>query len=150
MKLYRMQDGSYTFRAVPPTDAWNRPVWTEATITFSDNGTNIQLWPEDKPEDAMTLSIYESRIFRLQPTASQLLLAHWFTLRQPDRVLDKAPLDYLDFTGEGKIGYCEWGGRAAPESFYDFRSAGEDTEDLREHLIDVIVRAALRTDGSLP
>ena len=69
MKLFRSYAGDY-FRSNHSRDG-------ELTVTFSDNGTYVRLWPLGHGADVVTLSTLESLIFRLQPYISQAQLIAW-------------------------------------------------------------------------
>jgi hypothetical protein len=149
MKLYRLKyNGSYVFRPKPPSDAWERNVGEEVTITFSDDAKHIRLFPVGLPEDTVTLSLLESRIFRASSTASQYCLQCWFKLREPDRKL-AVPDGYAEFS-EGKAHYAEWDKNKASGFISDLSAPAEDEDDLADWLSDVFITNLLRSRGLLP
>lgn len=144
MKLYRSNNGQYAFRSrEPQPDLRGNFFWHEVEITFSDDWRHVRLFPVGNFDDRVTLSFSESRIFRLQPAASQALLQQWFCIREPDRALIIP--DYLE-ADERKATYAEWGGREARDKFTDF----SEERDCPKAVSDGAIVAVLRAKGELP
>ena len=168
MKLFRMHNGGYTLRAEGPTNGG----WTEVTLGYKfepvakfsvPQGYLAQVYPEDKPEDQVTLTFRESNVLRMiKPLffipgsmgpgiAQQLVLREFFLSRAPDRLLDQYQIDYVE--GGARLDYIEW--RRKDDARSDPREAGwfskglDEEEGVPQHIADLLVRQALIAAGDL-